>query len=147
MLTFFHHKTEELAATIEAKKQEAIKAKEDIVDKGAYSIQEAKLKSEHDRRVAEAETKKQAVRRQLAEIRQEFQRLLKSNERAPAQLTLDRTEFNIEDQLREDIGNHLFKSYSLQLFFSKWNQYIDRSYLYMSAKIACVFLYVAVVLV
>eukprot|EP00002_Diphylleia_rotans_P014287 TRINITY_DN2784_c0_g1_i6.p1 TRINITY_DN2784_c0_g1~~TRINITY_DN2784_c0_g1_i6.p1 ORF type:complete len:1834 (-),score=489.32 TRINITY_DN2784_c0_g1_i6:186-5687(-) len=95
--------SEELAATIEAKKQEAIKAKEDIVDKGAYSIQEAKLKSEHDRRVAEAETKKQAVRRQLAEIRQEFQRLLKSNERAPAQLTLDRTDFNIEDQLREDI--------------------------------------------
>ena len=71
----------------------------DITEAGAYSIEEEKLKAEHDAEVAKAEASKDNVRQYLEQLRSEFNELKgKNGELAPsAQLT--EAEFDLDPEL------------------------------------------------
>jgi WD40 repeat protein len=94
---------------------------DDIVESTAYSIQEAKLKSEKDRELEAAEAKKQIVRNQLQELRNEFNQLMIENENAPVHLQLDRTEIKVDPYLREDIEKDAKEKKENLLRELQWN--------------------------
>lgn len=64
---------------------------DDIDDPNAYSIEDAKLKAEHDRYMKEAEAKKSEERQKLAKLRSQFQELIKRNDDLPKSVRLDRS--------------------------------------------------------
>ncbi|KAJ3258529.1 Cilia- and flagella-associated protein 44 [Boothiomyces macroporosus] len=76
---------------------------EDISDPNSYSIQEAKLKSEKDKELEQAEFRKQIIRNQIHELRVEFNSIIAENENAPAGKKLDRSEICVDLFLRQDI--------------------------------------------
>ncbi|EDV19473.1 uncharacterized protein TRIADDRAFT_33519 [Trichoplax adhaerens] len=64
---------------------------EDITDRSAYSLEDAKQKSEYDKRLKEAEEKKQNVRNEMANLRLRFKKILNRNNDLPTKLQLKRT--------------------------------------------------------
>eukprot|EP00741_Cyanophora_paradoxa_P024459 tig00022075_g23616.t1 len=72
----------------------------DITDSKQYSIQEDKLKTEHDKLVAAAELKKEGVRKYIQELREEFLKLVEANERAHPKERLSREELELDPDLR-----------------------------------------------
>ncbi|KAJ3275132.1 Cilia- and flagella-associated protein 44 [Terramyces sp. JEL0728] len=76
---------------------------EDISDPNSYSIQEAKLKSERDKEIEQAELRKQIIRNQIQELRTEFNQIIVENDSAPANKKLDRAEICVDLFLRQDI--------------------------------------------
>ncbi|KAJ3337627.1 Cilia- and flagella-associated protein 44 [Gonapodya sp. JEL0774] len=76
---------------------------EDITDSKAYSLEEAKLKSEKDRELSGAETNKQVTRAYIADLRNEFKKLVEENEKAPADCQLPKSVFSVDAGLKEDI--------------------------------------------
>mmetsp|Transcript_8663 Transcript_8663/g.19045 ORF Transcript_8663/g.19045 Transcript_8663/m.19045 type:complete len:951 (+) Transcript_8663:210-3062(+) len=69
----------------------------DIRDKDAYSIQEAKLKSEEDNAKAAAEQKKKRVRDRIQEVRQELEELMQKNANIPVNKLSD-TEMIVDQE-------------------------------------------------
>ena len=61
----------------DAKREAEMAEPDDITKPEAYSIQDAKLKTEEDNRLAAAEKKKEAVRRIVAQMRREFEELVR----------------------------------------------------------------------
>lgn len=63
---------------------------DDIEDPKAYSIEDAKQKSEHDRMMQLADRKKATVKKTIVTMRTQFRRLLEKNRDLPEHLQLDR---------------------------------------------------------
>ena len=76
---------------------------DDVDDPNAYSIEDAKLKAEHDRYVKEAEAKKAEERQKLMKLRSDFQELLKQNDELPPSVRLDRSV-----SFEQDFGHSFF---------------------------------------
>jgi len=70
-----------------------------------YSIEDAKQKAEHDRKMRLAEEKKQRVMREVGALRRTFLRLQQRGRELPGHLRLGEREFvmdpNMEQQLHE----------------------------------------------
>ena len=73
------------------------------------SIEDAKQKAEHDRKVKQAEEKKQHVRRMIASLRRTFAKLQEENRKLPEHLQLVAEEYvmdpDMERMHREDTDN------------------------------------------
>ena len=91
-------KLEELKAADELSVSQA--EPEDIVDPKHYSIQQEKIQAEEDRRLAEAEKKKEEMRAKIDVIRVEFEKLLETNGMLPQAEQLSRDEFEVDPELR-----------------------------------------------
>jgi len=63
---------------------------DDIDDPNAYSIEDAKLKAEHDKMIRDAEAKKLAERRRIEKLRRSFLDLLRQNDELPENFRLER---------------------------------------------------------
>lgn len=93
------------ALRIEAlkKKEEVVEMEpepEDIKDPSHYSIQQEKIQAEEDRRLAEAEKKKEELRQMVLAIRKEFEQLQSSNAELPPAEQLGPDEFEVDPELR-----------------------------------------------
>ncbi|KAJ3173567.1 Cilia- and flagella-associated protein 44 [Geranomyces variabilis] len=75
----------------------------DILEPTAYALQDAKIKSEKDKELEDAERKKQMTRQYLKELRNEFLKLVNENEKAPAEEQLPRSSLTVDPDLRSDI--------------------------------------------
>lgn len=64
-----------------------------------YSIEEAKQKAEYDRKVKQAEEKKQHVRRLIASLRRSFVKLQEENRKLPEHLQLVADEFVMDPDM------------------------------------------------
>ena len=67
------------------------------------SIEDAKQKAEHDRKIKLAEEKKQTVRRQIASLRRAFAKLRQRDNDLPEQLHLDSREFVMDPDMEEQL--------------------------------------------
>lgn len=69
------------------------------------SIEDAKQKAEHDRRLKQAEMKKHSVRKEVGRLRRTFLQLVQRNQQLPPHLQLAAEEFimdpNLEAGMRE----------------------------------------------
>ena len=63
------------------------------------SIEDAKQKAEHDRKIKLAEEKKQRVRREVASLRRTFRKLQQRSQELPAQLQLGAEEYVLDREL------------------------------------------------
>uniref|UniRef100_A0A094ZWY7 WD repeat-containing protein 52 n=1 Tax=Schistosoma haematobium TaxID=6185 RepID=A0A094ZWY7_SCHHA len=75
----------------------------DIIDPKAYSIEETKQKSEHDRLVELAERKKAETRQKVAELKDRLRKLKEQNNRLPERIRLPTEAFNLVPQIRYDL--------------------------------------------
>lgn len=84
---------------------------EEITFKAHYSIEESKKKTDRDKKVSNAETKKAALREKVTEIRERFNALLTKNQDKPEVERLSRSEFlidlNIQDMLDKKVADVL----------------------------------------
>ena len=78
----------------------------------SYSIQEAKLKSEMDNRMVQAERRKNMMRERIADLRREFQDLLMKNQQVPDHWQVDRGAFEIDPEMTQRIGLMLSPPFS-----------------------------------
>ncbi|TPX37653.1 hypothetical protein SmJEL517_g00774 [Synchytrium microbalum] len=76
---------------------------EDILDPKAYSIEEAKVKSGKDKELQDAELKKQMTREQILELRNEFQKLVTENEKAPAGQQIEIEDLIVDPYLNSEM--------------------------------------------
>ncbi|VDP46851.1 unnamed protein product [Schistosoma mattheei] len=76
---------------------------DDIIDPKAYSIEETKQKSEHDRLVELAERKKAETRQKVAELKDRLRKLKEQNNRLPERIRLPTEAFNLVPQIRCDL--------------------------------------------
>ncbi len=67
------------------------------------SIEDAKQKAEHDRKMKLAEEKKLSVRREVAALRKAFRRLQQRNEDLPPPLRLDQREFVMDPGMEAEL--------------------------------------------
>ncbi|KAG4086444.1 WD40 repeat-like protein [Neocallimastix lanati (nom. inval.)] len=74
---------------------------DDIVDKNFYSLQEAKIKHDHDKELEDAEIKKNETRSKINNLREEFLALLAENDKAEDSFKLDRELFKIDVNLQK----------------------------------------------
>ncbi|ORX54869.1 WD40 repeat-like protein [Piromyces finnis] len=74
---------------------------DDIIDKNYYSLQEAKIKNDRDMELAKAEIKKNEMRSQIEQLRNEFLELLAENEKADDKYKVDKKLFNIDINLQK----------------------------------------------
>lgn len=63
---------------------------DDIDDPNAYSIEDAKLKAEHDKMIRDAEAKKLMERKRINTLRKTFLELLQKNSELPSHVQLKR---------------------------------------------------------
>mmetsp|Transcript_35625 Transcript_35625/g.54479 ORF Transcript_35625/g.54479 Transcript_35625/m.54479 type:complete len:125 (+) Transcript_35625:2378-2752(+) len=68
----------------------------DIIDATQYSIQQSKLRTEEDHRMTLAERKKQGVRKQIEDLRQEFMNSVKKNNMNKDHLRISEDDFQID---------------------------------------------------
>ncbi|XP_039256736.2 cilia- and flagella-associated protein 44-like isoform X2 [Styela clava] len=73
---------------------------DDIDDPQAYSIEDAKLKAEHDRYMKEAEAKKAEERQKIQKLRHIFTDIIKKNDQLPENVRLKREDFELDPSLR-----------------------------------------------
>ena len=74
---------------------------EDIVDRHAYSIQEAKMKAKHEARLDEASRRKELMQDQIAELRRQFLELVQRNQQLAGNAHLASEAFDIDPEFRE----------------------------------------------
>ena len=67
------------------------------------SIEDAKQKAEHDRKMKLAEEKKQHVRRQIASLRRTFAKLQSRNSLLPSHLRLANSEFVMDPDMEKNM--------------------------------------------
>eukprot|EP00117_Sycon_ciliatum_P043144 scpid6537/ scgid31278/ WD repeat-containing protein 52 len=102
------------AAMLEAAREQAAKAAlgaleddissvRDIEDPTAYSIEEAKQKAEHDRRVRLAEKKKLETRRGVELLRREFRQLYSRNEALPSHMAISKLDFQMDPLIQKEV--------------------------------------------
>ena len=93
---------------------------EDIDNPGHYSIEEAKQKAEHDRMLRLAEDKKMSVRREVAKLRRQFQRVKSKNESLPKHLMLGKDALELDPELREEMKTQTKKRTELLRKEMEW---------------------------
>ena len=76
---------------------------EDIDDPEHYSIEDAKQKAEHDRKMKRAEEKKIHVRRQIASLRRAYSKLQSRNAKLPSHLQLGGVEFVMDPDMERSL--------------------------------------------
>ncbi|NWT84653.1 CFA44 protein, partial [Lanius ludovicianus] len=79
------------------------KATEDIKDPDAYTIEEYKQKKEFERKMEEAEEKKNKKREELSALRHDFVFLLQKNQELPKHMQLHREEFEMDRRIFEEL--------------------------------------------
>ncbi|NXY02728.1 CFA44 protein, partial [Pteruthius melanotis] len=79
------------------------KATEDIRDPDAYTIEEYKQKKEFERKMEEAEEKKNKKRGELSALRRDFVFLLQKNRELPKHMQLHREEFEMDHRIFEEL--------------------------------------------
>ncbi|NXH81835.1 CFA44 protein, partial [Edolisoma coerulescens] len=79
------------------------KATEDIKDPDAYTIEEYKQKKEFERKMEEAEAKKNKKREELSALRHDFVFLLQKNQELPKHMQLHREEFEMDHRIFEEL--------------------------------------------
>ncbi|NXB34629.1 CFA44 protein, partial [Eulacestoma nigropectus] len=79
------------------------KATEDIKDPDAYTIEEYKQKKEFERKMEEAEEKKNKKREELRALRHDFVFLLQKNLELPKHMQLHREEFEMDRRIFEEL--------------------------------------------
>ncbi|NXA70710.1 CFA44 protein, partial [Mohoua ochrocephala] len=79
------------------------KATEDIKDPAAYTIEEYKQKKEFERKMEEAEEKKNKKREELNALRRDFVFLLQKNQELPNHMQLQREEFEMDRRIFEEL--------------------------------------------
>ncbi|XP_059142623.1 cilia- and flagella-associated protein 44-like isoform X2 [Physella acuta] len=76
---------------------------DDIEDPNAYSIEDAKQKSEYDKRMKEAEHKKKEVKKKINQLRRQFRTIIEQNENLPKHLQLNRMEFEMDKEIKQEL--------------------------------------------
>ncbi|NXE35232.1 CFA44 protein, partial [Ptilorrhoa leucosticta] len=79
------------------------RATEDIKDPDAYTIEEYKQKKEFERKMEEAEEKKNKKREELSALRHDFVFLLQKNQELPKHMQLRREEFEMDRRIFEEL--------------------------------------------
>ncbi|NWW19804.1 CFA44 protein, partial [Falcunculus frontatus] len=79
------------------------KATEDIKDPNAYTIEEYKQKKEFERKMEEAEEKKNKKREELNALRHDFVFLLQKNQELPKHMQLHKEEFEMDRRIFEEL--------------------------------------------
>ena len=82
-------------------KKGAKKTVDDILHTDAYSIQEAKLKADEDRRRELAEMKKKSLREQVQELMREYEDLMQANEAAEKGKRISKEELSLDPEIQE----------------------------------------------
>ncbi len=85
---------------IEILKKQKLKPVSDIDDPTAYSIEEAKQKSEHDKMISISESKKQEMRTKITNLRKLFKDLTIKNEQLVPRLKLNK---NVRVHFKNDL--------------------------------------------
>jgi hypothetical protein len=88
----------------------------DITNPAQYSLQQEKLKAEHDRQLLLAETKKTDIRSLIAEMRVEFAQLQAANAALHPSERLSKDDFDIDPDYRAVMGLFALHSCSLSPF-------------------------------
>ncbi|XP_053792410.1 cilia- and flagella-associated protein 44 isoform X1 [Vidua chalybeata] len=119
----------ELKVTIPCPRRglEKEKATEDIKDPDAYTIEEYKQKKEHERKMKEAEDKKNKKREELSALRQDFVFLLQKNQELPKHMQLHREEFEMDRRIFEELDRQTLQRIQLvqrQLAWEHEKQFI-----------------------
>lgn len=70
----------------------------DIVDEGIYSIQQAKLRTEEDIRLKNAEEKKEQVRGRIQGLRDRFSQVVEKNKQVEEVIQVAEQDFNIDPE-------------------------------------------------
>ncbi|GFR82702.1 cilia- and flagella-associated protein 44-like [Elysia marginata] len=96
-------KIKENKARLPSAKDLAGKVVDDIDDPNAYSIEDAKQKTEHDKRMKEAEQKKRDVRKKINQMRRQFKTILEQNDNMPKHLQLSRQEFEMDREIKQEL--------------------------------------------
>ena len=68
------------------------------------SIEDAKQKAEHDRKMKLAEEKKQRVRKEVTGLRRQFYQVLLRNKELPAHLQLSTNDFIMDPEMEEKLA-------------------------------------------
>nr|DBA34597.1 TPA: hypothetical protein GDO54_002143 [Pyxicephalus adspersus] len=102
--------------------KEVEKHAEDIEDPNAYSIENATQKRQHDLLMKEAEEKKARKRKELAQMKKEFQELLRLNANLPTHMQLGRVEFEMDPRIREEMERQKSESVRTVLKELAWEQ-------------------------
>ena len=93
----------------------------DIVDPNAYSIQDAKLKTEHDNLVKASEKKKELVRQKIQKLRKKFDAFLESNNEEEEGRRLSKDELVLDQSYKAslvDIGDAKCEEVKKELEYS-----------------------------
>jgi len=98
------------------------------------SIEDAKQKAEHDRKMKLAEEKKQKVRKEVAGLRKQFYQVLMKSKELPAHLHLSRDDLILDPEMEEMLANQTKEKvggalcsmmggwgYSLLVMCYRWN--------------------------
>ncbi|KAM4795585.1 cilia- and flagella-associated protein 44 [Rhinophrynus dorsalis] len=101
---------------------ETEKSAEDIEDPEAYSIETAKQKKQQDLLMKQAEEKKARKRQELAQLRKEFQLLLRKNTELPTHMQLGRAEFEMDHRIREEMERQTSERIRTVLKELAWEQ-------------------------
>jgi hypothetical protein len=89
----------ELANPNKKAKDKVIPEVVDIKDAKAYTIQDAKLKTDEDQRKLDAEIKKKEVLQQVAQLQKEFEELVAANEELPPEQMLSEDDLLVDPEL------------------------------------------------
>ncbi|GFO10997.1 cilia- and flagella-associated protein 44-like [Plakobranchus ocellatus] len=96
-------KIKENKAKLPSARDLADKVVDDIDDPNAYSIEDAKQKTEYDKRMKEAEQKKRDVRKKINQMRRQFKAILEQNDNMPKHLQLSRQEFEMDKEIKQEL--------------------------------------------
>ncbi|RNA43270.1 WD repeat-containing 52 [Brachionus plicatilis] len=103
----FNSSTEDLEKArkekIRVECKSGVKEAVDIDDSSAYSIEQAKQKSEYDKMIAIAEGKKADMRQKINGLRKLFKDLTTKNDQLVSRLKLSRDEFMLEETIKEHV--------------------------------------------
>ncbi|NXB19850.1 CFA44 protein, partial [Rhagologus leucostigma] len=98
------------------------KATEDIKDPDAYTIEEYKQKKEFERKMEEAEEKKNKKREELSALRHDFASLLQKNQELPKHMQLHREEFEMDRRIFEELDRQKLQRIQLVQKELAWEQ-------------------------
>ena len=84
-----------------------VKEAVDIDDPTAYSIEQAKQKSEYDKMIAIVESKKADMRHKINGLRELFKDLTTQNDQLVPRLKLSQDEFMLEETIKEHVINQM----------------------------------------
>ncbi|CAF0711556.1 unnamed protein product [Brachionus calyciflorus] len=110
-------KAEKIKVTYKVPVQDAV----DIDDPQAYSIEQAKQKSEHDKMISIAEAKKAEMRQKINGLRKMFKDLSTKNDQLVPRLKLNKDEFLLEESIKQQVVNQINEKIDITYRELAWN--------------------------